>query len=29
MMNIKWDIEYNYDIQETNGPTFEEINEIM
>ena len=29
MQNIKYDIEYNYDVPETEGPTFEEINEIM
>ena len=29
MQNIKYDIEYNYDVPETDGPTFEEINEIM
>ena len=29
MQNIKYDIEYNYDVSETDGPTFEEINEIM
>ena len=29
MQNIKYDIEYNYDVPETEGPTFEEINDIM
>ena len=29
MQNIKYDIEYNYDVPETDGPTFEEVNEIM
>ena len=29
MQNIKYDIEYNYDVPETDGPAFEEVNEIM
>ena len=29
MQNIKYDIEFNYEIPETDGPTFEEINDIM
>ena len=29
MQNIKQDIEHNYEVAETEGPTFEEVNEIM
>ena len=29
MQNIKYDIEYNYDVPETDGPTFKEVSEIM
>ena len=29
MLNIKYEIDLNYDIPETEGPTFEEINQIL
>ena len=29
MQNIKYEIDLNYDVPETEGPTFEEINKIM
>ena len=29
MANIKYEIDLNYNIPETEGPTFEEINEIL
>ena len=29
MTNIKYEIDLNYNIPETEGPTFEEINEIL
>ena len=29
MLNIKYEIDLNYDIPETEDPTFEEINQIL
>ena len=29
MLSIRYEIDLNYDVQETEGPTFEEINKIL